>query len=525
MLTAPKPINERARLAAVLRYDVLDTEPEQAYDDIVELASQICDAPISFISFVDADRLWFKARINVPDEESPRDTAFCAHTILGREPMVVNDLSADPRFADSELVTGGPQLRFYAGAPLITGDGHALGTLCALDTVPRELTEGQRGALEALSRQVVAQLELRRMLALSQSEALTDELTKLGNRRRLAGEFERLRSAANAATPLHLMLFDLDGFKQYNDTFGHVAGDALLARLARKLSSAATARAETYRIGGDEFCALARCDESDAPRIESAIAGALTERGERFLITASRGRVSLPTEADTLTRALQLADQRMYSDKAGRARGAGTQTHAVLTRILDECDPALHSHASVVTELASAVGRCMGLDDPELGHLARAAALHDIGKVAIPDAILDAPRALTEEEWELMRTHTILGERVLAAAPALSTEAALVRSSHERWDGTGYPDRLKGPEIPLGSRIILACDAFDAMTSPRSYQTIRSPGAALAELRQCAGSQFDPDVVAALADVLPLLPPTLTADNNASVALAGSLAS
>jgi two-component system cell cycle response regulator len=447
---------------------------------------------------------------------------FCAHTILQRHPMVVNDLSVDPRFADSELVTGGPELRFYAGAPLITSDGHALGTLCAVDTIARELTEEQRRALERLARQVVAQLELRRMLALSRSEAVTDELTKLGKRRRLAEDFERLRSAASVAEPFHLMLFDLDGFKQYNDTFGHVAGDALLASLARKFAADVTGRAEAYRIGGDEFCALARCDEPDAMQIEAVIARALTERGERSLITASRGRVSLPAEANTLTRALQVADERMYSDKAGRSRGAGSQTHAVLTRILDECDPALHSHARVVTQLASAVGRGMGLDGLDLDHLVRAATLHDIGKVAIPDAILDAPRALTEQEWELMRTHTILGERVLSAAPALSAEAMLVRSSHEHWDGAGYPDGLVGPEIPLGSRIILACNAFEAMTSPRSYQTIRSAGEALAELRRCAGSQFDPEVVAAVADALPALLPAWTADHAAaSDALAG----
>jgi two-component system cell cycle response regulator len=358
------------------------------------------------------------------------------------------------------------------------------------------------------------------MLAVSRCEAVTDELTKLGNRRRLADEFERLRSGASLDKPLHLMLFDLDGFKQYNDTFGHVAGDALLASLARKLAATVSGRAEAYRIGGDEFCALAQSDEPDAITIESAIARALTERGERFLITASRGRVSLPGEAGTLTRALQLADERMYSDKAGRSRGAGSQTHAVLTRILDECDPTLHGHARVVAELASAVGRGMGLDGLELDHLVRAATLHDIGKVAIPDAILDAPRALTEQEWELMRTHTLLGERVLAAAPALSTEATLVRSSHERWDGAGYPDGLLRTEIPLGSRIILACDAFEAMTSPRSYQTIRSPAEALAELRRCSGSQFDPEVVAALAAALPLVLAASTAHAAASDALA-----
>jgi HD-GYP domain-containing protein (c-di-GMP phosphodiesterase class II) len=143
------------------------------------------------------------------------------------------------------------------------------------------------------------------------------------------------------------------------------------------------------------------------------------------------------------------------------------------------------------------VGRELGLGTRELLEVRRAAALHDIGKVAIPDAILHAPRALTEDEWEYMRQHTIIGERIIAAAPELRGVGKIVRSSHERWDGAGYPYRLAGESIPLGSRIVAVCDAFDAMVTDRAYRLGRSPQEALEELERCAGKQFDPIVVGA----------------------------
>ena len=144
----------------------------------------------------------------------------------------------------------------------------------------------------------------------------------------------------------------------------------------------------------------------------------------------------------------------------------------------------------------------MGLSAEALDHLAKAAALHDIGKVAVPDAIVHKPGPLSSDEWAFMRTHTVLGERILAAAPALREEAALVRSSHERWDGQGYPDQRAGEDIPLGSRIIFVCDALDAMTSPRVYRETCTQEQAVTELRRCAGTQFDPAVVDALCAAL-----------------------
>jgi diguanylate cyclase (GGDEF)-like protein len=499
VLLPAKPANEAERLAALRRYDVLDTESERAYDDIVALASQICGTPVALMGLVDAERVWLKARLGADDPECPREISFCSHTILQEETLVVSDLAADPRFDDNPLVTE-VGLRFYAGAPLMTPDGYAVGTLCALDSVPRTLSEPQREALSALARQVVAQLELRRLLAVSRHEATTDPLTELGNRRRLVDDFQTLLPEATVDAPLHLLLFDLDGFKNYNDTFGHSAGDALLARLAGKLQDALSAHGTVYRIGGDEFCALIRGDAGHQVAVRAAAARALTEDGEGFAITASHGAVALPAEAPTATQALRLADERMYGHKAGRSEAACRQTHDVLVRILDERDSDLCSHGNTVSRLAVGVGRRLGLSALELDQLGKAAALHDIGKVAVPDAILNKPGDLNEDEWAFMQTHTILGERILAAAPALRAEATLVRSCHERWDGDGYPDGKAGTDIPLGSRIIFACDAFDAMTSHRAYRALRTHAEAMAELRRCAGSQFDPAVVAALCD-------------------------
>jgi diguanylate cyclase (GGDEF)-like protein len=501
MLLPTNPANEAQRLAALQRYDVLDTESERAYDDIVQLASQICGTPIALMGLVDAERVWLKARLGADEPECPREISFCSHTILQEEPLVVPDLAADARFDDNPLVTE-VGLRFYAGAPLVTPDGHAVGTLCAIDTVPRTLSESQREALSALARQVVAQLELRRLLAVSRREATTDPLTELGNRRRLVDDFQTLLPEATADEPLHLLMFDLDGFKKYNDTFGHSAGDALLARLARKFEQALSPHGTAYRIGGDEFCALARGDAGRLEGVRAAASGALTEHGEGFSITASHGAVALPAEAPTATQALRLADERMYGHKAGRSQTACRQTHDVLVRILDERDRDLRSHGNTIARLAVDVGRRLGLTAVELDQLGKAAALHDIGKVAVPDAILKKPGPLDDEEWAFMQTHTILGERILAAAPALCDEAVLVRSCHERWDGGGYPDGLREDEIPLGARVVAICDAFHAMTTERPYRQPVGEEEAVAELRSCAGTQFDPMVVEAFCRVI-----------------------
>jgi two-component system, cell cycle response regulator len=334
--------------------------------------------------------------------------------------------------------------------------------------------------------------------------ATTDALTGLGNRRQLMEDLDAATERARRRQDATLAFFDLDGFKRYNDSFGHGAGDALLVRLGGALAAAVHGHGAAYRLGGDEFCVLLTgCLSREHERVLAAQA-ALAERGSGFTVTASCGVVNLPRDADTVSAALNLADERMYADKsdAGRSTRARAQTvlmqQSVLMQLLTEREPSLHDHVCDVGVLATAIGRRFELNSEQLDELRRAAELHDLGKLAVPDKILYKPGPLDENEWALMRQHTVIGERILNAAPALRPVARLVRSSHERWDGKGYPDGLAGTDIPLGSRIICACDAYDAMISERSYDRARSPQAAISELLANAGTQFDAQVIEAL---------------------------
>jgi len=337
-----------------------------------------------------------------------------------------------------------------------------------------------------------------RLLAASRDDAVTDALTGLGNRRKMQAELERALAEGQASPPAVFAMFDLDGFKAYNDRFGHPAGDALLAHLGRRLKIAVAGAGIPCRLGGDEFCVLLNADPADADVFVAAALEALSSHGEGFSVTASHGKVAIPAEADTPSQALRLTDGRMYALKSARQGGAGDRTHDVLMGLLRERQPELHEHLCEVGRLAVLIGRRLGMNPEQLDEVRRAAELHDIGKVAIPDAILNKPGPLTEEEWAFVRRHTLVAERIMMAAPAMIPVAALVRSSHERWDGGGYPDGRAGEAIPLGARIVSVCDAFNAMTTERAYARARTPEEAMAELRRGAGTQFDPRVVEAL---------------------------
>ncbi|HEX8744524.1 MAG TPA: diguanylate cyclase [Thermoleophilaceae bacterium] len=329
--------------------------------------------------------------------------------------------------------------------------------------------------------------------------AHVDELTGLGNRRALMSELET--AVPTDKHPLALALYDLDGFKGYNDSFGHVAGDALLQRLAERLRAAAGGDGHAFRMGGDEFCLVTRLPRFEAEALVLRAHRALTDAGEGFSIDASYGWTLVTDESTTPSDILRAADRGMYARKTLSRVSAGTQTTDVLLSALGERSEELGAHVHDVRDLCDLVADELGLWPEEKAPLLQAASLHDVGKVAVPDSILEKPGPLSDEEWEFMRKHTIIGERILTAAPALADAARLVRSSHERWDGWGYPDALTGEEIPLGARIIAVCDAFDAMVSPRPYRKMVSEAEALAELDRCSGTQFDPRVVEAFAAV------------------------
>jgi diguanylate cyclase (GGDEF)-like protein len=393
--------------------------------------------------------------------------------------------------------------------------GRARGAL-AVARQDRAFRDDERAVMSGLverARQAAADIVAHQVL---REQALTDSLTSLGNRRKLAADADGLLARASASKPLVLILFDLNGFKSYNDTFGHQAGDAVLARLGGKLAASVSSCGTAYRLGGDEFCVLLSAESAELNPLVAAAAGALEEHGENFAVSAAYGAVLLPHEAANIDYAMQLADERMYSRKKGRSSLAGDQTRDVLMRIIHARQPALRDHSSEVAQLCRRVGLRFAMAAEELDELVRAAELHDVGKVGIPDAILQKPGALSDAEWEFMNQHTILGERILSASPALRPVAVIVRATHERWDGCGYPDGIAADRIPLGARIIAACDAYEAMTSDRCYRPRRDHDAACEELQREAGHQFDPKVVEVLLDELHTNGATLRAAGDAT---------
>ena len=473
------------RLRAVERTGLLDSGAQESLQRLVRLAVKLTGAPTVAVSLIDADRQYFSAAHGLELSETPLETSYCKHVVADGVQLCVEDSWQDEVFLVNQATTE-LGVRAYLGSPFSAG-GQRIGALCAIDTSPRRWSGDQRQVIADLAMAVSNDVELR-------LQAMTDELTGLGNRRALAAAlvevFEERRRA-------FIGVFDLDGFKAYNDSFGHPAGDALLTRTARLLQSQCGPGDAAFRMGGDEFFMI-------AGRSESLLAAqqAVGDRGEGFEITASLGIAVIPKEAADATSAIAVADERMYGTKRARSGSLDHQVSGVLTRALAERDGPLNGHSDHVSVLARNTAQALGIVGEALHAIDLASRLHDIGKMAISDAILNKPGALDREEFDQIKTHVLIGERIIAAAASLGDVARLVRSSHEHYDGGGYPDGLTAHNIPLGSRIILACDAYDAMTSNRSYRTAMPHAQAIAELRRHAGSQFDPDVIQALLHVL-----------------------
>ena len=473
-------LGQPERLAVLHDLDLLGAPAEEAFDRFTRLAAGLIGAPQAMISLLDAEDQYFMSTFGVPEpmatlRQTPIGDSTCQHVVASGTKMVVDDLRESELLKDSAAIPLG--MIAYAGIP-IHGDGEVLGTLCLTDSGPRAWTDQEVALLSdlaaAVSTEIALRLALRRAAeanALLHDEATHDALTGLPNRRQLARDLDA--ACAPDAAESTFGLFDLDGFKAYNDTFGHPAGDALLARLGVRLAEAVDGRGTAHRIGGDEFCVLIDGSGKAQDAVLVAAREALSESGQGFCIDASQGTASL-ADGDQRPVGGAAARRRAHvRGQAPRAPSARAQTAQALLRAVSETERDLSEHVDDVAGLAVLVAKRLTLAPSAIDDTLLTAQLHDVGKMAIPDAILDKPGALTPEEWGVMRQHTLIGERILAAAPSLAHVSRLVRSTHERPDGAGYPDRLEGEDIPIESRIVSVCGAYLAMIGERAYRPAR----------------------------------------------------
>jgi diguanylate cyclase (GGDEF)-like protein len=344
--------------------------------------------------------------------------------------------------------------------------------------------------------------------------ATTDALTGLRNHRAFHEDLAReLQRTGRQDVPLSLVVLDLDDLKTLNDDHGHQAGDERLQALAETIRATSRGADCAYRIGGDEFAVLLPdCRAWGAleyvQRLQLALPGFGATAGVAEALTL-RSRDELFREADLALIAAKRLGQAhaIFTSEMHAVSPADADEHhtrmlaTALARAVDAKDSYTRSHCQTVSQLTALVGAELGLPEERIARLRLAGLLHDVGKIGVPDAILNKPARLTDEEYEQMQRHSLLGFEIVGAA-GLPEEARWVRHHHERIDGRGYPDRLGGEDIPLESRIILVADAFEAMTSDRPYRKAPGQDFAIAELRRGAGTQFDAGVVDALCRAL-----------------------
>ncbi len=394
------------------------------------------------------------------------------------------------------------------------------GLIVVFTTKKRTFSGEDLDLFTAIANEIAVGLNNIMLLEKTRDLSVTDELTGLYNRRHF---FEMLDVEMNRAgrtkRPFSLVMLDLDGFKEYNDKFGHINGDAALQAFSQMLKASIRKSDLAFRYGGDEFALiLPIADAARAKKImqrarsiwqESPVTQAPVAGGH---VDFSTGIAEYPENAESADGMVFLADAALYQAKrkgghedklVSELRTLSTDIMDVATQdqvyalaaTVDSRDPYTYGHSQRVAEIAKLIGRATGMADEDLAKLHAAALLHDVGKVGVPDAILTKMGKLNEEERRVLKRHSAEGARIVGYVRELASLVPIILHHHEWYDGTGYPDGLKGIDIPSGARITSIADAYDTMVTKRPYRNVVLPKEACAELRQFAGVQFDPALV------------------------------
>jgi len=361
--------------------------------------------------------------------------------------------------------------------------------------------QGEVTGFKGIGRDVTERIEHEKQLKYL---SLYDQLTGIFNRAWFEAELDRLDKSREY--PITIASADLDGLKLINDTLGHNAGDKLLVACAGLLKESIRSSDILARVGGDEFSVILpftdkATGESVVKRMREAI-NSYNENNEDLPLGLSLGLATADHGDLSLKELFKRADDMMYRDKLYRSSSSRGKIVQSLLAALAERDYITEGHARRLEDLCRLVGEKVNLGSHQLADLALLAQVHDLGKVGVPDHILFKPGPLTDDEWQIMRTHPEKGYRIATSSPDLAGIADYILKHHERWDGSGYPLGLEGTEIPVECRILAIVDAFDAMTSKRPYNKKKTTEEAVEEIKKHSGSQFDPDLVPVFLEVL-----------------------
>lgn len=500
---------------------------QEVYDAFVKELKEVVQVNYTAIALIEGNEIYFAAISSEvgsawhTGQKIPLANTATEWVSLNKRLYYETDLSNNKRFwTGAEYLKRGIHSVLYL--PLIN-KGDVIGILILGSKKPGSYGPEQVVMLEHLASQIAAPIENSRLFTKAEEIARVDGITQLFNRRHFDERMkEEIDRHARYGDILSILLLDLDNFKKYNDTFGHLAGDRLLVHAAELIQSAIRSSDLAFRYGGDEFAViLPNSSTMDAfnvaERMRERVAFEMASR--QIDVTVSVGVASWPGDGATLDELCYAADMALYyAKRTGQNRTSIASrtlfslnepsvsinveaevlsTIYALAATLEARDKYTYGHSRRVSRYAVATAEALSLAPEQVAVISAAALLHDIGKVGIPDHVLNKEGKLLDEEWELLKQHPRLSATIVGHVPSLAACLAAVRHHHERWDGNGYPSGLKGEAIPMEARILTVTDAFEAMISERPYRKALTFKQAIAELDKCSGTQFDPRVVQA----------------------------
>lgn len=510
---------------------------ETVYDAFVKELKDVVDVNYTAIALIEGNEIYFAAISSdvgmpwQPGQKIPMGNTATEWVSLNKKPYYETDVTKSRRFWTSEEYIK-RNIKSILYLPLLN-KGDVIGILIMGSKKHHAYNPENVVLLEHLASQIAAPIENSRLFTKTEQIARVDSLTQLFNRRHFDERInEEINRHARYGDNLSILLMDLDSFKRYNDTFGHLAGDRLLLHASDIIKAAVRSSDLAFRYGGDEFAViLPNSSTMDAfnvaERIREKIASEIG--GRQLNVTASIGVASWPGDGSTLDELCYSADMALYyAKRTGQNRTSiasrtlfslnetsvsinseaeGLSTMYAMAATLETRDKFTAGHSRKVSRYAVATAEALNLTAEQVAVISAAALLHDIGKIGIPDSILNKTGKLLDEEWELLKQHSSVSATIVGHVPSLNACLPAVRHHHERWDGRGYPSGLKGEDIPLEARILTVTDAFHAMISDRPYRKKLTFKQAVAELEKCSGSQFDPKVVQAFIPIALTLEP------------------